>query len=64
MSDMTITKLTGHIGAEISGVDLGKPLTPSVEDAVYQALIDHCVKACQNFGLAGLSLTMNQFNKK
>ena len=43
MSDMTITKLTGHIGAEISGVDLGKPLTPSVEDAVYQALIDHCV---------------------
>jgi len=27
-------------------------------------LIDHCVKACQSFGLAGLSLTMNQFNKK
>ena len=43
MSDMTITKLTGHIGAEISGVNLGKPLTPSVEDAIYQALIDHCV---------------------
>ena len=43
MSDITITKLTGHIGAEISGVDLGKPLTPAVEVAVYQALIDHCV---------------------
>ena len=28
------------------------------------ALIEHCVKACQSFGLAGLSLTMNQFNKK
>ena len=27
-------------------------------------LIEHCVKACQSFGLAGLSLTMNQFNKK
>jgi PTH1 family peptidyl-tRNA hydrolase len=28
------------------------------------ALIDHSVKACQSFGLAGLSITMNQFNKK
>jgi PTH1 family peptidyl-tRNA hydrolase len=27
-------------------------------------LIEHCVKACQSFALAGLSLTMSEFNKK
>ncbi|MEY2963879.1 MAG: hypothetical protein RL754_1140 [Bacteroidota bacterium] len=27
-------------------------------------LIEHSVKACQSFGLAGLGLTMNQFNIK
>lgn len=27
-------------------------------------LIKHCVKACQSFALAGLSLTMSEFNKK
>ena len=43
MSDMTITKLTRHIGAEISGIDLGRPLNKSEENAVYDALIDNCV---------------------
>ena len=43
MSDMTITKLTKHIGAEVSGIDLGRPLSGGEENAVYDALIDHCV---------------------
>ena len=28
------------------------------------ALIEHAVKMCQNFGLAGINTTMNQLNKK
>ena len=43
MSDITITNLTKHIGAEISGIDLGRPLSGSEEKAVYDALVDHCV---------------------
>lgn len=34
------------------------------EQADLPALIDHAQKACLSFGLAGLNLTMNQFNKK
>lgn len=43
MSQITITKMTGNIGAEIGGIDLGKPLSTQQEDAIYDALIDHCV---------------------
>lgn len=40
---ITITPLTPTIGAEISGVDLGRPLDAATEDAIYQALLDHLV---------------------
>jgi len=40
---MKVTKLTAHIGAEISGIDLNAPLGPVVQDAVYKALMDHQV---------------------
>ena len=43
MSQITITKMTGNIGAEIGGIDLGNPLSTQQEDAIYDALIDHCV---------------------
>ena len=36
-------KITPVIGAEISGVDFSKPLTASVHDAIYKALLDHLV---------------------
>jgi PTH1 family peptidyl-tRNA hydrolase len=36
----------------------------SDEAAELPALIEHCVKACQGFALAGLSRTMSEFNKK
>ena len=36
----------------------------SEEEAGLPALIEHSVKACQSFGLAGLNTTMNQFNIK
>ena len=35
--------LTPAIGAEITGLDLGRPLDRSTEDALYQALLDHLV---------------------
>ena len=40
---ITISPLTPTIGAEISGVDLGRPLDTAHEDAIYQALLDHLV---------------------
>lgn len=43
MERIDIRPLTTAIGAEISGVDLGKPLSDATLDAIYQALIDHLV---------------------
>lgn len=42
-SDITVVPLTSSIGAEIQGVDLGKPLDAATEDAVYAALLRHLV---------------------
>jgi len=44
-STMTIEidRLTPAIGAEISGVDLRAPLTPTTRDEIHQALLDHHV---------------------
>lgn len=36
----------------------------SEEEKDLPLLIDHCVKAIESFALAGLTLTMTQFNKK
>ncbi|MEM7225410.1 MAG: TauD/TfdA family dioxygenase [Pseudomonadota bacterium] len=36
-----IDPITPAIGAEISGLDLNRPLDPATQDAVYQALLDH-----------------------
>lgn len=48
MSNMTSTrirvdKLTAHIGAEISGVDLSQPLDDETFDALHRALMDNLV---------------------
>ena len=43
MTELTVTPLTGTIGAEISGVDLGKPLDQGTLDAIYQVLIERLV---------------------
>ena len=40
-ASFSIDPLTPTIGAEISGLDLSKPLDSETLDAVYQALIDH-----------------------
>ncbi len=40
---LTIESMTPAIGAEVSGVDFGRPLTSATADAIYQALIDHLV---------------------
>ncbi len=42
-ANLDITPVTTSIGAEISGLDLSKPLQQQDLDTVYQALIDHLV---------------------
>ncbi len=38
-----VIALSQHIGAEIRGVDLTKPLDEATKSAVYKAWLDHCV---------------------
>ncbi len=45
---MTVTPLSTHIGAEISGFDLGKPLTPENSAMLRQAWLDHIVVLIRN----------------
>lgn len=40
---MQVRKITPAIGAEITGVDLGAPLSDAQGDALYDALLDHHV---------------------
>ena len=40
---MEIIPLSRHIGAEIRGVDLSRPLTTEVRDAIHAAWLDHLV---------------------
>lgn len=40
---ITVDKLTPIIGAEISGVDLAKPLSNRQQDEVHRALIENLV---------------------
>jgi len=43
VNSIVVRKLTPHIGAEISGVDLAQPLEPSTVGAIEQALWDNLV---------------------
>ena len=43
-----IRPVTPAIGAEISGVDFSRPLSPVILDQIYQALIDHLVIFIRN----------------
>lgn len=38
---MQIRALTPAIGAEITGLDLGQPLSTAQENAIYEALVKH-----------------------
>lgn len=40
---LAVHPLTPSIGAEISGIDLARPLDPATGDMIYRALIDHLV---------------------
>ena len=41
MPEIAVTPLHPSLGAEISGVDLGKPLDAETRDALQQALAEH-----------------------
>jgi taurine dioxygenase len=43
VSEMTITRLSSHTGAEVSGVDLARPLQPEVLDRLTRAFVEHSV---------------------
>jgi taurine dioxygenase len=43
MTHLSIQPITACIGAEISGVDLGKPLSDDTRDEIQAALVDHHV---------------------
>ena len=43
MTAITVRPIQPRIGAEIEGVDLARPLTTEVRDAIYQAVLDHGV---------------------
>ncbi len=40
---ITVTRVAGHIGADIDGVDLSKPLVPGTVAAIREALLTHKV---------------------
>ena len=40
---LTIDRLTPAIGAVLSGLDFSQPLSVSVYNEIYQALLDHLV---------------------
>ena len=42
-TQLNVSPLTAAIGAEISGISLGEPLSSGIGDAIYQALLDHQV---------------------
>jgi taurine dioxygenase len=42
-SSVTVHPLTPHIGAEIRGVDISRPLSPETLAVVRQAWLDHCM---------------------
>lgn len=42
-SDITVERITGNIGAVLSGVDLRQPLSPGNFAAIRQAILDHGV---------------------
>ena len=45
---LRIRPLTGALGAEISGVDLSKPLTAAAREEIKRALYDHLVIYCHD----------------
>ena len=40
---VTSPSITPSIGAEISGLDSSRPISPEIHDEIYQALLDHLV---------------------
>lgn len=49
--ELEFVPLSPNIGAEIQGVDLSKPLTETLKEKIYQALLDHKVLFFRNQNL-------------
>ena len=43
MNDIFVKPLSNACGAEISGIDLTKPISPEVADIVNRTWLEHCV---------------------
>lgn len=55
MSQVTITPIAGHIGAEVTGLDV-KTMSPSESELLEQAFLDHAVLAIRDQSLDAASL--------
>ena len=43
MNDIFVKPLSNACGAEISGIDLTKPISPEVAEIVNRSWLEHCV---------------------
>jgi taurine dioxygenase len=62
---LKITKIKEHIGAEVTGVDLTKPLDDETRDRLYEALVDHVVLVIrdQHFTASQFRAAAEQFGE-
>ena len=51
---MKITKISNVMGAEVTGVDLNRPLSAAERDQLYQAFLDHLVLCVRGQSFAGI----------
>ncbi|MDX2222459.1 MAG: TauD/TfdA family dioxygenase [Rhodospirillaceae bacterium] len=55
-ASVQIRRLTGALGAEVDGVDLGRPLPPDTKATLDQLILDHSVLVFRNQTLSPLQL--------
>jgi alpha-ketoglutarate-dependent taurine dioxygenase len=52
---MQITKLSEHIGAEVTGIDLNQPVHPAAVDMLHAAIVDNIALVIREQPLAILA---------
>ncbi len=62
---LKITKIKDHVGAEVTGVDLTKPLDDETRDRLYEALVDHVALVIrdQHFTASQFRAAVEQFGE-
>ncbi len=65
MTDMEITPIRPHVGAEVHGVDLSRPVSPETRERLNEALVDHVALVIRNqrFGPAEFLAAVSLFGE-